>query len=582
MATDDARARQVLRAMCRRSFFFFTKAVICYGQGGKNYMGKEEFKERQDWIQWIVCDHKRGWLEDPRAHMKTWGSTLSVPGWLAIQHPDERYDDPREVVRAREYLIGHPHLKGVDSRLVLYSDSKSTAMHWVGSNKSQWEVNPLLRWLFPERVWENFNNIEGNGGWSDSGYVLPGRVNPMLPDAFLRPASIESKEQGGRADGIFFEDLVGEGSANSPLEIEKRRGIVKSAPQLLENLNPDDPRGGWILGVGNRWTLVDVNSMIHDEMPRYAIWRRASVRCIVHGAGNCGRWPDAERDKDTVICAPSNEPLWKDVYPTMEALANVEATIGSINYAAQWLNDPTSRADLDETKFVPFSFSRENVTVDGKLSREWCAVVIGTGETIPIRALTNHVISIDPAESRDEHSARTAVSWFALDKPTRRRFWLDCRADRWGADRSIKEIYDLYNEVSVYLGREPRILCERVALQGYVGSSLRSYAAARDTRLSQVEEVRVPKGRKDDRQQETLSYLLGNSLLCLRTGLALPRSEVRHSPAGTRDAIDTLVQAETVFSNYVIAPSSGDRNARLRQRARERRLLNCTTTGASL
>ena len=301
MERGDEKTRMELRALSRRSLYFYTKTLIGYffTQSGANYITADVFKERQDFTQNIVVESKRGLIEDPRAHIKSWGCTVPIPGWCAIQRPcvdDPLYgtlDAPGEILRSQNFLQAHPHLKGVDSRLVIVSDSIKRAGKWVATIETQWETNPLIRWVFPEVLWQN-SKVRDYGSWNQYECHLRGRQNPALTDGFLRAAGIESKEQGGRAEGIFIEDIVGEQSYKSPPELEKRKDFIKTITSLLENNNYKDPRGGFVLINGNRWCLDDVNSMIHDEFYHYDVWRRRAVRCYVHGAGNCGRWPDEE------------------------------------------------------------------------------------------------------------------------------------------------------------------------------------------------------------------------------------------------------------------------------------------------
>lgn len=601
---DDQGARRYLRALARRSFFFLTKALVGYFYV-PNLMDSDVFKARSDWVQHIMTDGKRGLLEDPRGHGKTWGSDVPGPIWLSTLVPNEQYDDPAEVRRARAFLETRQHLKGPDSRLVLVSDSVGQASKWVGSSLIIWEQNPIIRWLFPDRLWPNTNRLPKGYHWSADrdGYFLRGRVNPALSDAFLRPIGLESKEQGGRSDGLFIDDLIGDNSWNSPTEVMRRCSFIDTISNLLENKDPRSPQGGFILIIGNRWTLNDVNSKVHDQLTHYEIWRRAVYRCMIHGAGNCGRWKSDVKNK----CTPTTIPLWTARYPDADSVARLEQDCGDpAVFAAQYLNDPTVAADLQESKFVPFSMEVTILpgTTSAETVRRGWSCILGAGDgrpaqsVVPLETLTSHVISIDPAASKDPTSANTAVSWLAIDRASRMRFWLDEAAGTWSSDESIDEIYKFILRVMEKLKttphgtRPPRILCEKVGAQDYVGTALSQRARLATeaeqqvlggARIPQVEMVPVPRGvRKEDRNRRAFGNILGQGLIALRTGLAGPRTETRRFPHGTMDRIDTFTQAEVhVFSSMGVSRSA-DAQRRRRQRERQARIAFADSTGAPL
>jgi hypothetical protein len=580
--TEDSQARATLRAAFRRSLYITTKVGVCFLER-PNLMSAKVFKPRSDWLQWIVTDHKRGLLEDPRSFIKSTASSRALPVWLAIQRPHDEYDHPQEVERALNFLAQHPHLRGPDTRIIIGSDSKDRAGMFVDSSRTEWMTNPILRWLFPELLWPNYNR-RSYGPWSQLEYSLPGRLNPAMPDPYCRAVGIDSKEQGGRAEILIIDDLVGETSYKSSTELDRRKRWVRTVTNLLENSNYRDPNGGVVLVVENRWSLDDVNSMIHDELRDWSIWRRGAYPCIVHNYDSCGRWGSDE----TKECGPQSISLWTDRYPDVEALEAVRRDKGDEVFAAQWLNDPTIASALDEAKFNTFVLEPATVRdpLSGTIVRDLCAITQNrdgqTGDTIPISSLTDHLISIDPATSTDHTAARTAISWMATDKPTLRRYWLDCRAGRWDADEAVLQAVQLIEHVSRLIGRTPRILCEKVAAQSYMGTAIKILANQRRLRVHEVEMIAPKRGPgKVDRITQRVGNVLGQGLYYLRAGLALPRAEVRHFPTGTLDTLDTAAQAEEVFLRTY---SAADSNALLaaRKRARRLRLARSTTTGAPL
>lgn len=584
----DWKTRATMRAIFRRSLYAFTKFVTCFNEP-RNLMDVETFKEASDWLQWVVVTKKRGLLEDPRGHIKSTRVARALPEWLAIQVPDEHYDHPAEYDRAMEFLDKHHHIRGVDSRYVVACDSKERAAKFVGSSKTDWDTNPVLRYIVPETVWPNTNRIE-YGAWQNQGYSLRGRKNPSLVDLYMTAVGLDSKAQGGRAEGIFIDDLVGETSYKSPAELVRRQEYVRSIPFLLENRDAVHIDGGFVIVDGNRWALDDVNSMIHNEFRDWAIWHRAAWKCIVHLAGNCGRWADNEER----VCALTDDTLWKGRYPDNESLERVLSETSAEMVAAQLANDPTTASELDVEKFVDFKLLITNVEISGKIKRKWC-VVIPRGlnehavqeedEIIPIDALSTHCVSIDPADSKNVKNARTCISWFAHDALTGRVFWLDCRADHWKAEEATEAAYKLYTDICDKIITRPRILIEKVACQGYFGAALK-FRAHQDLRgrqfFPQPEMIPPAHGLgKDDRIRRRTGNRLGQGLLYLRSGLQLPKWEVRHFPTGTKDSLDTHAQVEEIYLELTKSVNS-DRLASARKRRRARRLANADSTGVSL
>ena len=581
---DDLQAKMVFRAAFRRSLYLVAKVITSWNEP-RNLMSADTFKERQDWIQWIVSDKKRGLLEDPRGMIKSSGCTRTVPLWLLIQRPDEDMDHPNEFARARDYLVAHLHVKGPDTRILILGDSESNAARFTGSTLNILNTNPLLRWCFPEFIWPNVNRRSYKCEYNAREWTPAGRLNETEPNAFVRAAGSETAIVGGRSDVTIFNDLIGEHNCNSPTEILRQRDFVKTAPFLLEDRDPESPSGGVAIVEGNRWLLDDVNSLIHDEFHDWAIWRRSVLRCYVHGAGSCGRWGSDEAK----ACGPTQVPTWPERYPDMESIERVIRDIADpAKVAAQLFNDPTKASDLDPARMRPFYVEVRPVRDDrGKLSREWCAVVpvaAGGEEILPLAALDPHVISIDPAASDEPGSARTAILWAARDRVTGRRLWIDCVADRWAADSGKAEaaIVDMIEMVHERTGRMPRLAIEKVAAQGYLASAIVHLARARKLRISEPELIKPVKGlAKDDRIRRRIGFVLSQDLLLVRAGLQLPRTEARHFPTGTKDVLDAGGQAEEVFGSYRGKVMDDDRRD-ARRAARERRIAQSGVTGAPL
>jgi hypothetical protein len=581
---DDLPTKYLFRAAFRRSIYLVSKVITSWNEP-RNLMASATFKERQDWLQWVVCEHKRGLLEDPRGYIKSSGCTRSVPIFVLIQRPHEDLDHPNEVARAVAFLETHRHIKGPDSRLLVLGDSESNAARFTGSTLNIINTNPLFRWLYPEVIWPNPNRRDYKCEYNAREWTTNGRFNPTEANAFVRAAGAETAIVGGRADGDIFNDLVGEHNYRSATEMERQRDFVKTGAFLLENRDPRSPEGGFVIVEGNRWGLDDVNSMIHDQFGEWSIWRRSILKCIVHGSGSCGRHGSDEAK----LCGPSQDPLWLERTPDMASIERIITDVGDPEkVAAQLFNDPTRAADMNDAHMLPFVIDLRPVRAqDGKLTREYCAIVAVAGggeEVIPIASMDPHVISVDPAASDEPGSARTAILWIARDRPTGRRFWLECVAERWAADSGLAEsaIVDLFERIVKWTGRTPQWALEKVAAQTYLASAVQHLARARRVRVGDPVLVKPTRNMaKEDRIKRRLGFVMGQGLLYVRSGLQLPRKEVRHFPTSTLDTLDAGAQAEEIFSTYRGTVVDDERRS-ARQARRLQRIAEAGRTGAAI
>lgn len=575
MEADDNVARQAFRAAFRRSLYLLTKIVVCWNEE-PNLMAAHVFKERSDWIQWIMSDHKRGLLEDPRSYIKSTSCTRSGPLWCAIQRTDERYDAPSEIERASAFLIARPHLKGVDSRLTLIGDSMANMIRFSGSIRAIVDTNAFFRWCYPELLWDNPRRADRS--YTDPEWTLPGRLKPEEPNPFVRTAGVETKVTGGRSDGIWFNDLVGDSNWNSAIEMEKRRSLLATAPMILENRDPDSPQGGFIIVEGNRWSLDDMNSVIHDDFERWSIWRRSVWVCASHGRGSCGRWGT----KENVDCAPTTESLWPERYPDANALARLEAdTANNTVWAAQYLNDPRAAANISEGNLRSHIVEVRAIETDQGIKRGWC--VIDDGNIIPLASMEPHVISVDVASSDEPSSAQTCITWVSRDPITSRRYVNNIRAGHWAADSGTaeEEFLKMWDEVVAKTGRTPRWIVERVAAQTYLVAAIKRLAFTKNIRMTEPILAKPAKGvKKEDRIKGAVGTLLSQELLSVRAGLPLPGYEVRHFPTGPKDFLDSMSQAEIEVFAQRIRTTDEAAQREARRENRRLRVAHGGTTGA--
>ena len=584
---DDAwTARARFRAACRRSLYFFTKAVVCASKH-PNLLTVESFKESCDWLQFVLTDGKTGLFEDPRNTTKSERSTKAIPPWVAIQRPDPTYDLPAEITRATDFLARYRHIRGPDTRIGIACETREKAAEWVAASMQMWESNGILRWAFPELVWPNFNNV-AYGSWEKRGYALPGKSDPTDPNPFVRAMGLVSAVSGSRLDILLIDDLLSEESSESPQEVAYRVRWVDSIQQLLEEPTADDSGASVTLLIENRWCLDDPNSHIHDTKPDWQIWSRAIWECGIHGRGNCGRKASDTTDE----CPPTDRSIWPERHPNLDG---IRRRFGDVVYFTQWGNRPARKAELDAAKLLPFRIDARAVEMSGRVRREACVVVTAVADAtghllcadlvLPVSQLVEPALTVDPA-SADQKSiaraagktARWAISLFGLDSATGNVYWIDCRADRWTPDVAIDKLMDAWLDACGLFGQRVPIICEKVAAQTLVAAACKFAAQARhiDGPTVHMQPMRIDASVPIRRR---LGYRLGDGRLYLREGLTQPRVELRHFPHGTKDTLVTEVLYEEHVLEKIGVIATEDATPYERALAARQRLANAGTTG---
>ncbi len=586
-------ARADFRAKCRTSLYYFTKTVAC-ALIDPNTLPAHVFKDSCDAIQRAVEYHKRLLLEDPRFHAKSQRTSIALPLWIAIQRAGAKdsetnvaYDHPDEIARSEAYLALHTNIRGPDTRIAIVSEKEEKAEEWVTASKLHWETNTLLRWAFPELVWPSFHT-RAYGYWEAGRYTLPGRKNPTDPNPFLRAIGIRGGASGSRVDILIIDDLVSEGSSESPTELAYRRNYVRSISLLIENRAVNDPRGSAVLLVTNRWNLDDPNSMIHDEHPEWQIWRRADTVCKVHGYGNCGRLRSDAAGEDCIL---TNTPIWPDRNPDPSALRQ---QLGDRLYAIQCQNRPSKESDLKSEKLLDFRMEVRPTQPDpatGKGGgRRMMHIVIpeqrdrasGTVRAMPeILAIDQllHLIAVDPAGADKESlarqrglTARWCATWYAFDPPLGRVFTIDIRCDHYDPDQGVEAAYQLWLQACNMTDMRIPILCEKVACQTLFGTAARLRAQVDKITLPQVIDQHKPRGvAKDNYIRQRTGWRLNQGQLYIRQDLQHPRVEIRHFPGSVfKDWLDTEAMAEEYFMSKQ-GPGAGKGRARADRRKMGRR-----------
>ena len=417
--------RQKIRARVRQSLYSLVAGILSINQK-PNLMTPEVFYESCKWASHDVIMHaKRGWGGDPRAHVKSTRWTVGIPIYLAIQRPDERYDSPEEIARARRFLHEHPWYRGVDQRILIASSSKDNACAFLGLIKRHISSNRLLRFCFPELVENEFPK------WNVEEIELPGRSGDFL-ESYIETAGVTSRSTSHHYDLIIYDDPVHEDNWQSEPEIQEAIDWLLLAEHLLENPDTKSPYGGVILGIGNYWTRYDVRGYVEDNLAdTYDIWHRAGYQCSHCGIDRCIRGPD---------CHLTDIPLWRERF-SRDALERMRGDLGDKIFTAQILNDPRDPEQIafhrDDLRWFSYDGARrEFVLYEGQTRH--------VTERVPVDNC-RFFMCCDPATSTDPRSCRSAVGFFAED-PDGRQYFLQLLAERVNPSDLIRAILDTWDQ----------------------------------------------------------------------------------------------------------------------------------------
>ena len=188
-----------------------------------------------------TCEGKRRLIQMPRSHFKTTITTVAH--------------------RIRN-LLNDPEL-----RLLIVGDTSPNARKHLKKIANHFEFNRLLRWLFPEKVWED---VSAAPAWSQDQLYLP--TASGTPALHGEP-TIDAIGAGGAAvsrhyDIINADDLIGEDEYFSTTEMEKKIDWFSG----IEALFVPPVEQGLLDMPSTFWRIDDVYAFAesfygHDEEP---------------------------------------------------------------------------------------------------------------------------------------------------------------------------------------------------------------------------------------------------------------------------------------------------------------------------
>jgi predicted phage terminase large subunit-like protein len=277
-----------------------------------------------------------------------------------------------------------------DTRILLNNATLENPRKWVGEMLQHLRGNVVVRWTFPELVpqedVEDFGFVES--------FTVPSR-KATWGEASVEITSVENNVVSRHYEVILFDDLVSENNAATKAGLERVEERYRKDQALLQGVMQDTP---WkvppphVKVVGTRWHFDDLyGSLLARGFP-------SMVRKAVE----------------------DGEPIFPTLF-TKETLAERRLEMGSSVYASQMMNDP-----IDSETAI---FKRENATYH---------------DTHNTKGL-NVAITVDLAISERTSADESCVMVTGVDSAGK-LFVLDFAHGRWLPDRTISEIYRLFDQ----------------------------------------------------------------------------------------------------------------------------------------
>jgi hypothetical protein len=292
-------AGSLFRLHCEMRLYVFCKYVLGMGDMVERLHGK-------------VAD----WLQDmnPRGeHQIT--ARLSVMGgrWKLLMLP---------VVHLKTSLASHgfplhaliqpagglyfPELAGADTRILLHGETQDKAMENLSFIRQHLEFNRVLRWLWPEIMWESRKDAQL---WTDSALTVRRSGRKILAEPSITAIGVGTGLEQRHYNLVIMDDLATFDAAQSEVIMERARQRRKACRSRLNDLVT-----GIEIGVGTHWTPTDI----------YTDWRR---------------------DPDVEVCIRAaiedGEPIWPERHPLDKLLAlQAEEGMGKILFSANYMNNP--------------------------------------------------------------------------------------------------------------------------------------------------------------------------------------------------------------------------------------------------
>ncbi len=465
MTQATGKSQSELRELALNSFYFFHRAILGFDWIVPHVHG--------DLASFLQREERRKQVTLPRGFLKTTFATIGYSMWRTLppraEYVEQRSADPWH----------NPNM-----RILIVQNVITNAQKRINVIRTLWEQCALLRWLFPELVWDSTNKAR----WSDTAAQLP--RDEAHPEATFEAAGVGTAIVSRHFDLIIEDDIIapkkddlkGSEALPSREDVEKAIGFHRSAVSLLAN-----PKSGELLNIGTRWAKYDViQHIIDNEMPPFIRFELAATE-------------DGTED---------GEPVYPERFDKA-TLKEIKQLQGTYIFSSQYLNHP-----YDASRMV--------------FKEDW----FKTYDILPEEGRT--YMAVDPAISKKDSSANSAVI-VAKACPPRKLYIVEYVVSKLNPSELIEEIFRLYGSHQPF-----QVFVEVVAYQEALKHFLQKEAQERESYLP-IEEFRPGSGDKKEARIRGIQPIAMRGDLYMRPHHTELRRELRDFPYGsTVDLADAL------------------------------------------
>jgi len=495
--------RQQLRQEALTNHYFFCKGVLGYTR-----LKPEVHIPICRWLESTEGVFPRRLLLQPRSTFKTTILTIAQTIRDAIRDPN--------------------------IRILIVAGTATNAERMMLEIRHHFELNPMLRWLFPEVIPDNFNTAR----WNNQELQLKRTALWREPtiDAIGAGGMIESRHY----DIIRLDDPTGEAEFKSQSKMMSRIEWTDGLESLL--INPQKQ----IDLAATHWGQVDVPHHFLKSYgglePEVPIGPRATKK----GKLITKYWlPDIENGESTF---PEQIP--------MDFLVRMKQR-NPVRYYAQYANRPTADGPVTfKSEYYRYYVRIESGPLKGYIQkRDRDGNDIGA----PIDPMQmTRIVVVDPAVAETKKSSRNAI--LVLGKGSGRdRFILETKIGHYPPDEMVDELFRIDREW------QPEFFSiEGIAYQKAIKYWIMDRAKYEDVPDLVIEEYRPESDMRKDERIKGLQPAFRNGLWWMAEDMIELQEELENWPRSEfRDALDALSQSEEYW------PYSTDMDEILADRAAE-------------
>lgn len=380
------RARELMGLQGKRDLFYLTSVILGYDRLTKDTHGPVcRFHD--------TCELYRRMFLYPRTHFKS--TIITISG--SIQD-----------------IVVDPNVT-----MLLGAATDKNAQRFLEEIKRHFMNNQVLRWLFPELMWESDRQAPR---WNKQEMEVP-------RDTFVREPTIDTIGTGGEVISrhylkIKLDDIIGERQYHSEAEMDAAREWLKGIESLL--VPPFDEHRIDI--VGTRWKLDDVYALAEYM---YGGGKGSSVKLLGPHAYKRGYRLGVLTRK----VRENGAPIFPEAFNERQ-LGELQRA-DPMRFAAQYLNDPLASGTAEfENAWLKYY----HLNSDGDI------LLDDYDKPIKPHKLMTFILC-DPSLGETKRSDRTAIHVVGvhLDKFPR-LIMLDSVIERMPPDKIISKLFEFYDK----------------------------------------------------------------------------------------------------------------------------------------